>query len=111
MMVSLTGEADEKPVTSSIKGDVSMKGFVLSQNSPNPASGKTSFNFTTPSTSAVRIILADVTGKTVRESASGTYGAGAHTVNVKTDDIASGRYVYILESDGARLVRQMVIAK
>ena len=111
MTVSLTGEADEKPVTSSIKGEVSMKGFVLSQNSPNPASGKTSFSFTTPSTSAVRIMLADVTGKTVRELASGTYDAGAHTVNVKTDDIASGSYVYILESDGVRLVRQMVIAK
>ena len=111
MTVSLTGEADEKPVTQSVKGEVSMKGFVLSQNSPNPASGTTSFSFTTPSTSAVRIMLADVTGKTVRELASGTYDAGAHTVNVKTDDIASGSYVYILESDGVRLVRQMVIAK
>lgn len=111
MTVSLTGEADEKPVTQSLKGEVSMKGFVLSQNNPNPATGKTSFSFTSPTTSDVRITLADITGKTVRELAGGVYAAGEHTVNVMTNDIASGSYLYILETEGVRLVRQMVITK
>ena len=111
MSVSLSGEADEKPVTQSAKSDVSMNGFVLSQNSPNPTTGKTSFSFTTPSTTDVRITLADMTGKTVRELAVGVYAAGEHTVNVMTDDIPSGSYVYILESEGVRLVRQMVVTK
>jgi hypothetical protein len=111
MVVSLSGEADEKPVTQAVTGDVAMKGFVLSQNSPNPVTGKTSLSFTTPSTSDVRITLADITGKTVRELAGGVYGAGVHTVNVSTVGIASGSYVYILESEGVRLVRQMVITK
>lgn len=111
MSVSLSGEADEKPVTQTVKGDVSMKGFVLSQNNPNPATGKTSFSFTSPTTSDVRITLADITGKTVRELAGGVYAAGEHTVNVMTNDIASGTYLYILETEGVRLVRQMVISK
>ncbi len=111
MSVSLSGEADEKPVTQTVKGEVSMKGFVLSQNNPNPATGKTSFSFTSPTTSDVRITLADITGKTVRELASGLYGAGEHTLNVMTNDIASGSYLYILETEGVRLVRQMVITK
>jgi hypothetical protein len=111
MTVALTGDADEKPVTQSIKGDVTMKGFVLSQNSPNPATGKTSFTFRTPSTVSVRIVLADITGKTVRELANGVYGAGEHNVNMVTGDISSGSYVYILESEGVRLARQMVISK
>lgn len=110
MSVSLSGEADEKPV-SSVKGEVSMKGFVLSQNSPNPATGKTSFAFTTPSTVSIRIVLVDITGKTVRELANGVYPRGDHSVNMVTGDIPSGSYVYILESEGVRLVRQMVISK
>jgi len=111
MSVSLAGTADEKPVTQSVKGDVAKNGFVLSQNAPNPATGKTSFTFATPTTSDVHITLVDMTGKTVRELANGVYGAGEHTVNMITGDIASGSYLYILESDGVRLVRQMVIAK
>ena len=111
MTVALSGDADEKPVTQSVKGDVAMKGFVLSQNAPNPATGKTSFSFTTPSTVSVRIILADMTGKTVRELANGVSEAGQHVVNMVTGDIPSGSYVYILESEGVRLVRQMIITK
>lgn len=111
MVVSLSGEADEKPVTQAVTGDVAMRGFVLSQNSPNPANGSTSVSFTTPVTSDIRITLSDVTGKTVRELVSGVYGAGDHTVSVSTKGIASGNYLYILESEGVRLVRQMVITK
>jgi hypothetical protein len=111
MSVALSGNADEKPVSQSVKGDVAMKGFVLSQNAPNPATGKTAFTFTTPSSSEVRITLADITGKTVRELANGVFGAGEHSVNIVTNDIPSGSYVYILESDGVRLVRQMIISK
>ncbi|HEY6171072.1 MAG TPA: choice-of-anchor D domain-containing protein, partial [Candidatus Kapabacteria bacterium] len=111
MAVALSGDADEKPVTQSLKGDIAMKGFVLSQNAPNPATGKTSFSFTTPSTVSVRIILADITGKTVRELANGVYGTGEHVINMLTNDISSGSYVYILESEGVRLVRQMIINK
>jgi len=109
--VSLSGEADEKPVTQSVKGDVSKNGFILSQNAPNPASGKTAFSFTTPTTSNLHITLVDMTGKTVKNLVNGVYGAGSHEVTVVTSEIASGSYLYILETEGVRLVRQMVINK
>ena len=56
-------------------------------------------------------MLADVTGKVVKELANGNYTAGTHTIEFKTNDLGSGTYIYLLETGGTRLIRQMVISK
>jgi hypothetical protein len=71
MTVSLSGEGAEKPTTEGISNVTTQDGFSLAQNHPNPATGSTTFSFTTPQEASVNIILADVTGKTIRQLASG----------------------------------------
>jgi hypothetical protein len=87
-------------------------GFILEQNAPNPAAnGTTSFKYTVPTSSDVRIVLADVTGKIVRELVNTHVGAGTYGVDINTTGLASGTYLYIMEAGSARLVRQMAIGK
>lgn len=98
-------------VVNAVREVASSEGFILEQNAPNPASGRTSITYSTPREASVRIILTDITGKMVKELTSGRVSSGKHELSVSTSNIASGSYLYILESGNVRLVRQMIINK
>ena len=98
-------------VVNAVREVASSEGFILEQNAPNPASGRTTITYSTPREANIRIIMTDITGKTVKELTSGRVSSGKHELLVSTNDIASGSYLYILESGNVRLVRQMVITK
>lgn len=107
--VNLTGMGTEAAAVKDVR---TADGFALSQNAPNPAlSGVTTFSYTAPQAAEVRIVLADVTGKTVRELVNTRVSSGTYTVDVNTTGLASGSYLYIMEAGSARLVRQMVVKK
>jgi hypothetical protein len=114
------GPCEEKTVTITLHGTANengvreiteAEGFSLAQNRPNPAIGATTITYTTPHQANIRIILADITGKMVQELASGNVSEGSHDVVVSTSGLASGSYIYILESGNVRLVRQMIVNK
>jgi hypothetical protein len=107
LVINLAGTG----VISSVKDVRTADGYVLGQNAPNPTQGSTSFSYTVPTASSVRILLADVTGKTVRELVNANVASGSHSVDVNTTGLASGTYLYIMEAGTARLVRQMVVGK
>lgn len=108
LQIDLVGEG----FTSSVKDVRTSEGYILEQNVPNPvASGITSFSYTVPQTSQVRIVLADVTGKTVNELVNVKASAGTHEVQLSTSELPSGTYLYIMEAGNARLVRQLVVTK
>jgi hypothetical protein len=107
LKIAISGQG----VMSGVRDVVEVDGFRLDQSSPNPASAMASIGFTTPAHAEVRIVLADVTGKIVKEIASGSFDAGSHTVNFNVNDIASGSYIYMLESGATRLTRSMVVTK
>jgi hypothetical protein len=109
--VALAGSAHKQDQMSSVKASASQDGFSLSQNIPNPATGATSIAFALPKTAHVRISLLDMTGKQIKEIASGTFSEGDHSAMLSTNGIASGTYIYVLESDGVRLSQSMVITK
>jgi hypothetical protein len=109
--VNMTGVGEKKPSTASVGRTAEMDGFVLEQNAPNPALGYTNISFTSPKMATVRIYLADMTGKTVKEITSGNYSSGSHSVSLETKDLSSGSYIYILEAGNVRLTRQMIVSK
>jgi hypothetical protein len=111
LTVSLSGEGEEKPTTDGISNVTAQDGFSLTQNHPNPATGNTTFSFTTPEEASVNIVLVDITGKTIRQLASGKYATGTYEIKVNSNDLASGTYIYVLESGAIRLTRQMVVGK
>jgi hypothetical protein len=107
LKIAISGQG----VMSGVSDIVEADGFRLDQSTPNPAFGLTTIGFTTPAHAQVRIALADVTGKIVKEIANGSFDGGVHTVNFNASDIASGSYVYILESGATRLTRSLVVTK
>jgi len=112
MTVALNGVGEKKAVVTESVAKVSeMDGFTLEQNAPNPAVGHTNFTFTAPKQSTVRLYLADMSGKVVREIANSNYSGGKHSISMDTKELPSGSYVYILESGATRIMRQMVVTK
>lgn len=112
MTVALNGTGEKKPDVTQSVGKVSeMDGFTLEQNAPNPAVGYTNFTFTAPKQSSVRLYLADMSGKVVREIANSNFTSGTHSISMDTKELPSGSYVYILESGATRIMRQMVVTK
>jgi hypothetical protein len=105
--VDLNGQS----ITSSVKETASIDGFVLDQTYPNPTQGKANFTYTTPSETEVQITLVDMTGRLIRTLISGRVSQGEHLVNFDASNLPSGTYMYILESGGTRLVRQLILTK
>jgi hypothetical protein len=108
LTIDIAGEGFEDLGVTDVR---TAEGFILGQNAPNPTTGSTSFSYTVPTSSNVRIILADVTGKTVRELVNTHVSVGSYNVDVSTTGLASGTYLYIMEAGNARLVRQMAVSK
>ncbi|MBS1904293.1 MAG: choice-of-anchor D domain-containing protein [Bacteroidetes bacterium] len=86
-------------------------GYVLGQNYPNPTPGQTSFTFTTPNEANVTVRLSNLTGYVVRTLIDGRVSEGSHVVTFDGSDLASGTYIYTLESEGVRLTRLLVLTK
>jgi hypothetical protein len=105
--VDFTGEG----VVNSVKPTVSADGFALDQNYPNPFVHSTTFNYTLPTESTIRITLNDMTGKQVKVLVSGRVTGGDHSVTFDASSLASGTYVYTLECGALRLSKDLVLSK
>jgi hypothetical protein len=89
---------------------------VLHQNSPNPFNPQTTIQFDVPSPMHVRLSIYDVHGRLVKELLDEHRGAGPGTVSWDGTDamghgVATGVYFYVLDADGARYQRKMVLLK
>ena len=83
----------------------------LEQNYPNPFGGVTTLAFTLDRPAAVRLLVYDVKGRRVAELANRTYQAGAHTLEWDASAVSSGVYFGVLEADGARNSRRMIVSR
>jgi hypothetical protein len=89
---------------------------VLHQNSPNPFNPRTTIQFEVPAPMRVRLSIYDVHGRLVKELLDEHRGAGLATVGWDGTDatghgVATGVYFYVLDADGARYQRKMVMLK
>ena len=105
--VQLNGMGIVNSVSQSVTGD----GFSLDQNYPNPFVSSTTFNYSLPTESLIRITLCDMTGKQVKELVSGRVSGGDHSVTFDASHLASGTYVYTLECGSVRLSKDLVLSK
>ena len=91
--------------------DNTTSGFSLSQNFPNPFSGTSSFSYTTPKETEVKLSVRDMTGKQVKILIEGRVSEGLHQVNFDAGNLPSGSYLLILESGSTQLTKEMILAK
>ena len=86
--------------------------FELSQNFPNPFNPNTTIAFTLPAAQSVSIKIYDMQGRFVRQILNSEMAAGLHELNWNGIDqngeaVASGTYIYILQSADFKDVKKM----
>lgn len=85
--------------------------FSLSQNYPNPFNPSTSIEFSVPKTTNVSLKIFDMLGREVAVLLDGKKSLGAYKVNFNASSLASGIYVYRLESDEFIDTKKFVLLK
>ena len=85
--------------------------FALSQNVPNPFNPATTISFTMPETAPARLLVYTVGGELVKSVDLGLAARGANTVQIDGSNLASGVYVYTLQSEFGSLSRKMLLMK
>jgi cytochrome c peroxidase len=83
----------------------------LFQNSPNPFNPTTSIAFELAGQGFTTLKVYDLLGREVVTLVSGPLDAGNHVVTFDASRLASGVYVYRLESNGFTAVKKLVVAK
>ncbi len=90
--------------------------YSLEQNYPNPFNPATTIRFRIGKREHVRIIVYNILGQTVTTLADGVYPPGDHEVTWDGRDrggrpVASGIYLYHIDSEGIRQTRKMILLK
>jgi hypothetical protein len=77
---------------------------------PNPTDDKTDLSITLSDARKVRVVITDISGKTVKIVAAGeAYTLGSHTIGFSVGNLSEGMYLLLIESDkGERIVQRMV---
>ena len=85
--------------------------FALEQNSPNPFNPETSISFVLVTRQHVRLVVYDLLGREVARLLDGPGDAGYHTVHFRANGIASGVYIYRLETPEQVLTKKMILLR
>lgn len=80
------------------------------QNYPNPVSSNTTFEYTLPYTSRVRLIVVDAQGHAVTTMEE-QQAAGTYNINFNAALLASGAYTYRLETERGWASGKMIVAR
>ena len=85
--------------------------FELHQNYPNPFNPSTNISFNLPASSQVRLSVYNMLGQKVSELINGRMTSGSHTIKFDASGLASGIYLYRLETPQSTLTRRMLLIK
>jgi hypothetical protein len=85
--------------------------FVLRQNHPNPFNPSTRIEYAVPKSGNVSLRVFDMLGREVAVLVDQNVEAGWYSVNFNAQNLASGVYLYRLESRGFAQTLKMVILK
>jgi hypothetical protein len=83
----------------------------LAQNYPNPFNPTTNIRFDLADASDVKITIYDLAGRSLQTVYSGFLPSGSHSVTFNGSGLASGTYMYILETSRGKDVRLMSLIK
>jgi alpha-tubulin suppressor-like RCC1 family protein len=87
------------------------KVFALSQNYPNPFNPSTTINYQLPVSGLVTIKLYDVLGREIQTLVNERKDAGSYNVTLNASKLASGIYLYQLQSGSFVQTKKMLLVK
>ncbi len=85
--------------------------FELAQNYPNPFNPETTINYGIPTDGFVDLSVYDVLGQKITTLVNDYKNAGRHTVLFNGANLPSGIYIYVLNSNGNRVINKMLLMK
>ncbi|TFH01951.1 MAG: T9SS type A sorting domain-containing protein [Calditrichales bacterium] len=85
--------------------------YSLSQNYPNPFNPTTSISYTIAKPGSVTLEVFNLLGQRVQTLVKSKQAAGKYTVDFDATNLASGLYLYRLETEGFVKVQKMVLLK
>lgn len=83
----------------------------LAQNYPNPFNPNTTIKFSLPKQTQLRINIYNMLGELIETLAEGTFNAGYHSVTFSGTHLASGTYIYRLESSEFVQTKKFLLLK
>lgn len=93
------------------EGESVPEGFELSQNYPNPFNPSTVISYKLAANSLVTLKVYDITGREIATLINGQKTVGDHQVTFDASGLASGIYIYRLQSGSNTLTRKMMLIK
>ncbi|MCH8496360.1 MAG: T9SS type A sorting domain-containing protein, partial [Balneolales bacterium] len=100
-----------QPREVSIEEEIGVYAFELEQNYPNPFNPTTTIRYQLAEQSQIRVDVYTVTGQLVTTLADGVQPAGQHQLNFDASHLASGVYLYRLQTDLFTETRKMTLIK
>lgn len=85
--------------------------FQLGQNYPNPFNNQTQFYYSVEEAGSVKVDLYNLAGKKVKTLFSGFREPGSYFIQVDASNLASGFYIYAIQSNDVRKSRKMLLIK
>ena len=90
--------------------------FALHQNYPNPFNPITQIRYDLPEDSKVRIKIYDLMGRKIKSLVNKKETAGFRSItwDATTDHgeaVSAGMYIYVIEANGFRQTRKMILLK
>jgi hypothetical protein len=85
--------------------------FSLKQNYPNPFNPSTRIEYSLPQSTDVRLKVYDTLGRNIATIVDAFQSAGSYTVNFDGRTLASGTYLYALETGSEKIVKKMTLVK
>ena len=107
MPTGVEGEPKDRPMPTVFK---------LSQNSPNPSSGRTRIDYQLPQTAGVSLVIYNILGQEVRRYNLGSQQPGYYSVDWDGRDengrtAVAGVYLYRLQAGGDKAIRRMMVLR
>ncbi len=100
------------PISTRLGDDPSLPGeFVLRQNYPNPFNPSTTISYTLVRTEWVRLRVFDINGRLVKTLVDANQPMGTHEITFEAGELASGVYLYNLETTSYRKSLKMTLVK
>jgi hypothetical protein len=91
--------------------DISGKGFVLSQNYPNPFTSSTMINFELPEKSFVNLKVTNLLGEEIAELAGKELPSGLNSITFDATHLTKGIYFYTMKAKDFVQTKKMILVK
>jgi len=103
----------ERPYVNSIKPEKLnlLEKFVLNQNYPNPFNSNTTIKYSIPLEDNINIGIYDITGKLVETLVNEKQDAGKYFVDLNSQGLSSGIYLYRMETSAGAKNKKMMLVK